>query len=78
MSIYENVNFSPYKIWNNKLDTPYIGAYKDSFVNYGRFVFDEDWDESMIAQVEGWTFEKYMNTLPCFPGTPCGKSYVNF
>lgn len=64
VSIYGNINFSPYSLWNTKLNTPYIGNYKDSFVKYGRSVFDEDWECSMISKIEGWSFEQYMDALP--------------
>ena len=64
MAIYGNVNYSPFSVWEYKLDTPYIGSYQDSVVQYGKFRFDDDWPRSMIAQAEGWSFEKYMNGLP--------------
>lgn len=64
MAIYGNVNYSPFSIWDNELDTPYIGSYEDSVVQYGKFKFDNDWSDSMIAQAEGWSFERYMNGLP--------------
>ena len=64
ISIYGNVNYSPFSMWDNKLDTPYIGSYEDSAVQYGKFKFDDDWSDSMIAQAEGLSFEQYMNGLP--------------
>lgn len=64
ISIYGNVNFNPYFIWNITLDKPYIGSYEDSIVRYGKFEFDEDWSDSMISKAEGWSFEKYMNRCP--------------
>lgn len=64
MSVYGNVNFSPWSMWDNKLDKPYIGSYEDAIIHYGRFEFDKDWPNSMIARVEGWSFEKYMNGCP--------------
>lgn len=64
ISIYGNVNYSPFSMWDNKLDTPYIGPYEDSAVQYGKFKFDDDWSDSMIAQAEGWSFEQYMNGIP--------------
>ena len=64
LSIYGNVNYSPFSLWENNLDVPYIGTYQDSVVQYGKFKFDDDWSYSMIAQMEGWSFEKYMNGLP--------------
>ena len=64
LSIYGNVNYSPFAMWENNLEVPYIGTYQDSAVQYGKFKFDDDWSYSLIAQVEGWSFEKYMNGLP--------------
>lgn len=64
MSIYGNANYSPFSMWDNKLDTPYIGSYEDSVIQYGKFKFDDDWSDSMIAQAEGWSFERYMNEVP--------------
>lgn len=63
VSIYGNVNFGSYSLWD-KIDKPYVGSYEDSFIHYGRFKFDEDWPYAMIAKMEGWSFEKYMNGLP--------------
>jgi hypothetical protein len=62
-SIYGNVNFSPY-FPQERMDTPYIGGYRDTEVCYGRFQFDQDWTGSMIARMEGMTFEEYMDGLP--------------
>ena len=64
LAIYGNVNYSPFSMWDNKLDTPYIGSYKDSIIQYGKFKFDNDWSGSEIAKTEGWSFEEYMDTLP--------------
>ena len=64
MAIYGNVNFSQYSMWDFKLDTPYVGTYEDADISYGRFVFDDDWAGTMISVVEGWSLDKYMNTLP--------------
>lgn len=64
LSLYGNVNFSPYSMWDKKLDVPYIGSYEDSEVHYGKFEFDDDWSGSMISFAEGWTFTKYMDGMP--------------
>jgi hypothetical protein len=64
LAIYGNVNYSPFSMWNRKLDTPYIGSYQDSVVQYGGFQFDEDWYGALISRAEGWSFEQYMNGLP--------------
>lgn len=65
MAIYGNVNFSPYSMWTDKLAIPYVGTYANSFIHYGRFVFDDDWSGSDIAMAENWSFDYYMNLLPC-------------
>ena len=64
IAIFGNVNYSPYSLWNFKVETPYIGSYSDSPVHYGKFEFDEGWMDSDISMVEGWTLEKYMNVIP--------------
>lgn len=66
LSIYGNVNFSPVvrMFCQKTLDTPYIGTYEDGVITYGRFRFDEDWGTAAISQMEGLTFEQYMDTAP--------------
>ncbi len=64
MAIYGNVNYSPYSMWDFKLKTPYIGTYNEATMHYRKFEFDNDWNGSNIAQIEGWTLEKYMNAAP--------------
>ena len=65
LSIYGNVNFSPLSMWNFRLDKPFIGSYDDAFVSYGKFVFDDDWAGSGIAEAEGWSLDRYMSMAPC-------------
>lgn len=64
LAIYGNVNFSPFSLWDFVLDTPYIGSYVDSVVEYGKFVFDEDWKISQISKMEGMSLEQYVNNAP--------------
>lgn len=64
LSIYGNVNFSPYSMWDKKLDVPYIGSYENSEVHYGRFEFDKDWPNALISKAEDITFIEYMDGLP--------------
>lgn len=66
LSIYGNVNFNPIArlIWKTQLSTPYIGKYDTAIVKYGRFEFDTDWPISGIAQLEGYSFEEYMDGAP--------------
>lgn len=65
-SIYGNINFNP-KVRQScqaMLNTPYIGTYKTSVINYGRFEFDESWKSAQISQAEGMSFEQYMDKDP--------------
>lgn len=64
LSIYGNINYSPYSMWNYKIDTPFIGEYSDSKISYGRFKFDQDWSKSLIGQIVGKTLIQYMNGAP--------------
>jgi len=64
MSIYGNVNFSSYSLWDNKLDKPYIGSYEESATHYGKFEFDKNWRNAMIAKAEGLSFTQYINMAP--------------
>lgn len=64
LAIYGNINFSPYSLWDNKLDTPLIGSYEELPVHYGKYQFDEDWLTSNISIVTGKTLEQYMDGLP--------------
>lgn len=64
LSIYGNVNFSSFSVWNFCLNKPFVGSYEDAFVVYGKFVFDDEWTYSGISRMEGWSLDKYMNTLP--------------
>ena len=64
LSIYGNVNFSPFSLWNTKMDVPYIGSYSDSAIKYGKYTFDEDYRMSQISTVEGKSLEQYMDGLP--------------
>lgn len=64
LSIYGNINYSPYSMWNYKIDTPFIGEYSDSKISYGRFKFDQDWSKSLIGQIAGKTLIQYMNGAP--------------
>lgn len=64
IAIYGNVNFSPFLAGSKKLTTPYIGEYKNADIHYGKHVFDDDWPYSLLAKMEGMTFEHYMDGLP--------------
>lgn len=64
LSIYGNVNYSHYSMWNYKIDTPYIGKYDNSKILYGKFKFDQDWSKSLISQITGKTLIQYMNGSP--------------
>lgn len=64
LAIYGNVNYGLFSLFGYRTDIPYIGSYKDSVMQYGRFQFDEDWSGALISRVEGWSFEQYMNGLP--------------
>lgn len=64
LSIYGNVNYSHYSMWNYKIDTPYIGEYDNSKILYGKFKFDQDWSKSSIGQIAGKTLIQYMNGSP--------------
>lgn len=66
IAIYGNVNYGWFPILGCEIDTPYIGSYQnsDSIVQYGKFEFDSDWSKAAISQMEGWSFEQYMNGLP--------------
>lgn len=66
LSIYGNVNFNPIArlIWKTQLATPYIGSYTNPYIHYGRFEFDNDWSITAIAQLEGCSFEQYMDGAP--------------
>lgn len=64
LSIYGNVNYSHYSMWNYKIDTPYIGKYDNSKILYGKFKFDQDWSKSSIGQIAGKTLIQYMNGSP--------------
>lgn len=66
LSIYGNVNYNPIArlIWKKQLSTPYIGQYDNAIVKYGRFEFDTDWQITAIAQLEGCSFEQYMDGAP--------------
>lgn len=64
LSIYGNINYSPYSMWNYTIDTPFIGEYSDSNISYGRFKFDQDWSKSLIGQIAGKTLIQYMNGAP--------------
>lgn len=64
IAVYGNVNYSEYSMWDCKLETPYIGKYEYSPIYYGKFKFDEDWKDSLISKIEGWTVLQYMNAAP--------------
>lgn len=64
LSIYGNVNYSPYSMWDYKISLPYIGKYDDSKISYGKFKFDEDWNKSLISQVTGKPLIQYIDSAP--------------
>lgn len=66
LSIYGNVNYSPYLMLGYKIETPFIGKYDDAKMMYGRFKFDQDWDSSLIGGIQGKTLIQYMDGLPQF------------
>lgn len=61
LSIYGNINFSPYFIWDEKIETPFIGEYNNDKISYGKFIFDEDWTYAAISQIQGKTLIQYMD-----------------
>ena len=64
MAIYGNANFNPLLANENKLSVPYIGPYDDPNIRYKKFEIDEYWMYSFISQIEGKSFEEYMDGLP--------------
>lgn len=64
IAIYGNINYSIFSMWDKKVDTPYIGGYKESYIRYGKFEFDEDWKYSLISSVKGLELIKYMDKAP--------------
>lgn len=64
LSIYGNVNYSPYLVLGYKIDTPFIGDYNNTSISYGRFKFDQDWSKSAIGQMDGKTLIQYMDGSP--------------
>lgn len=64
ISIYGNINYSPFSLFDFCLQTPYIGNYEDSFVKYGKFVFDEDFPSSLIYSYVNLTVEQYIDYCP--------------
>lgn len=77
ISIYGNVNYSPLALWDKKIDTPYIGSYVDSHIHYGKFLFDNDWEEAQISRAEGLTLEQYMDGLPNYEMWKLVCKYLN-
>ena len=64
IAFFGNINYISYSLWSFKAKTPYIGSYSDSTIHYGKFEFYEDYVDSSLSQVEGWTLEEYMNGMP--------------
>lgn len=62
IAIYGNVNyhFLFRVISGATLNVPYIGTYDNKYFRYKKFVFDDVWKYSELSQMEGLTFEKYI------------------
>lgn len=65
VAIYGNVHHSPFfPEWKTKVKTPYIGKYKDSFLYYGKYEFDEHWKYCSISKAEGQSIIDYIKFAP--------------
>lgn len=64
IAIYGNVNYSPYSMWDLTLETPYIGTYEESQVQYGKFKFDNDWNSCPLSFIENISVLDYINMAP--------------
>ena len=51
-------------MWNFKLDTPYIGTYESSQVQYGKYKFDADWSTCPWSFIDNISVIDYINKAP--------------
>lgn len=63
VAVFCNSSYSPY--WKGKTISPQVNkTYTDTDVKYESFVFDEDYEETWIAQAVGLSFYFYCENAP--------------
>lgn len=65
IAVYGNLNFNRLVPKSETVEFPVVlETYDNSYITYGRFVFDDYWCGAAICHAENWTILQYVNNVP--------------